>query len=256
MMLKRIVPALAALVLAFSLAASTELVVSAEVVKQPNGFALKIGEELVPLKSYELPFCLVTAKEPVKLAVKLEGDPPRVVGVVVVEGPCPAGTELPATVRVRFQAMLQKGYLNAKGEIVRKQDRWVLRIGDTEIPLEAKMLPPCLLESGAEVEVAALEGDEGELTLAKDGCVAQVRVEAKLRERIRETLRQEMRKEKGTGPKGVKNSVMETKQTMKTKAEEVKEGVQDAVEDQLEEVKDTVENVLPTPTVPNVPGSN
>jgi len=254
-MLKKGLITLVAAIAAFAMAASSELVVTAEVVHQENGYALKIGEEMIPLKAYEMPLCLATAKEPVKLALKLEGDPPKVVAVAVAEGPCPEGTELPAPVKERVSVMLQKGYLNAKGEVVREQNRWMLRIGDTEVPLDPEKVPACLLEDGAEVEVGTIEGDEGELTLVKDGCVAQVEVKAQLRERIRETLRAEMKKQEGMGAMAPEKPAMETREEMKNTAEEVKNEVQEEVQEKVEEVKEKVEETVPTPTIPKTPST-
>ena len=249
-MFKKGLIALATLVAALAMAATTELVVTAEVVRQPDGYALKIGEQMVPLRAYEMPACLATARGPVKLELKLEGDPPKLVAVAVAEGPCPEGTELPAPAQERLALMLQNGLLNAKGEVVREQNRWMLRIGDAEVPLDPTAVPPCLLEDGAEVEVGTVEGDEGELTVAKEGCTAQIQVQAHLRERIRETLRTQTQAERSDEAMTPAKVAEETHEAVKNTAEEVK----DTVEEKVNEVKDKVEETVPTPPVPKVPG--
>jgi len=251
-MLKKAFTALFIAMAAFAMAATTEVVVTAKVVHQENGYALKIGEEMIPLRAYEVPLCLATAQEPVKLALKLEGEPPKVVAVTVLEGPCPPGTELPASVKERVEAMLRKGYVNAKGELVREQNRWMLRIGDTEVPVDPEALPPCLRKHGVEVEVAVLEGDEGELTLAKDGCVAQVAVKAQLREQLRKTLRskEEMGEEKPESP------AAKAHETMHEQHEAVKKQVQEHVEKAKEEMHKKAEEVKKHVPTPKMPGND
>jgi len=214
--------ALAAPLLAIALATNyTEVEVQAEVVPTPQGFALKIGAETVPLHAYEMPLCLAKGGE-VKLSLKLEGVPPKVDEVVVQEGPCPKGTELKDGVKARLSEMLRKGYLEAKGEIVRAENRWMLRIGETEMPLDPEALPPCLREPGVMVEVRATPEDPSELILAKDGCQAQVRVETKATLRMTlKTTHEEMR-----GPLG-EHPEMTMPEKAQEKMEEVKEKVKE-----------------------------
>ena len=214
--------ALVAPLLAIALAASyTEVEVQAEVVPTPQGFALRIGAETVPLHAYEMPLCLAKGG-PVKLSLKLEGIPPKVEEVVVREGPCPRGTELKDGVKARLSEMLRKGYLEAQGEIVRAENRWMLRIGETEMPLDPEALPPCLREPGVMVEVRANPEDPSKLTLAKDGCQAQVRVEAKATLRMTlKTTHEEMR-----GPQG-EHPEMTMPEKAQEKMEEVKEKVKE-----------------------------
>jgi len=214
--------ALAAPLLAIALATNhTEVEVQAEVVPTPQGFALKIGAETVPLHAYEMPLCLAKGGT-VKLSLKLEGVPPKVDEVVVQEGPCPKGTELKDGVKARLSEMLRKGYLEAKGEIVRAENRWMLRIGETEMPLDPEALPPCLREPGAMVEVRATPEDPSKLILAKDGCQAQVRVEAKATLRMTlKTTHEEMR-----GPLS-EHPEMTMPEKAQEKMEEVKEKVKE-----------------------------
>ncbi len=252
-MLKKGLMTLFVAMAALAMAATTELMVTAEVVHQENGYALKIGEELVPLKAYEMPLCLVNAEEPVKLVLKLEGDPPQVVAVAVAEGPCPAGTELPATAEERIAQRVQEGYLKAKGEVIREQNRWMLRIGDTEVPMDPETLPPCLRKDGAKVDVGAIEGDEEELLLIKGDCLARIELKAQLREQIRETLRAEAREREGSGAIEHEHPAMPPHEEMHQRAEEVKETVKEKakeVKEKVEEVREKVEHAVPTPKVP------
>ena len=238
-MLKKGLVTLFAVMMTLAMAATTEIMVTAEVVHQPNGYALKIGEELAPLKAYEMPICLVKAKKPVKLALKLEGNPPKVVAATVLEGPCPPGTELPTPLKEQVSMTLQKGYLNAQGEVVRKQNRWMLRIGNTEVPIDPTEVPRCLLEDGAKVKVGTIMGDEGELTLIKDGCVAQIKLKDQLKEQIRETLRAQIREQGGKSAAKRERLAMPTQDEMSQHAKKMKESV-----------KDEVENTIPIPKSP------
>ena len=198
----------------------TEVEVQAEVVPTQAGFALRIGAETLPLHAYEMPLCLAKGG-PVKLSLKLEGIPPKVEEVLVQEGPCPKGTELKDNVKARLSEMLRKGYLEAQGEIVRAENRWMLRIGETEMPLDPEALPPCLRDPGAKVEVRARAENPEELALVKDGCQGRVRIETKAE--LRMTL-------KAHAP-GTEHPEMTMPEKAQEKMKEAKEKVREKVKE-------------------------
>ncbi len=232
--------------------AGSELLVSVEVVHEPGGYALKIGEATVPVRAYEMPLCLATAKGEVKLALKLEGEPPKVTEIKVVEGPCPKGTELRAPVAERLETLVRHGYLEGKGMLVREQNRWMLRVNGIEVPIDPESLPPCLREAGAMVEVRTLSGDEGELTLAKGDCQARIEVRAEVREQLRMALKAEKPEIEGFDHsakramervKAGEEQRMEQMGEVKNEVKEIKEGMKE----NTNEVKEKVEGTFKTP---------
>ena len=157
----------------------------------------------------------------VKLSLKLEGITPKVEEVVVQEGPCPKGTELKDGVKARLSEMMRKGYLEAQGAIVRAGNRWMLRIGETEMPLDPEALPPCLRDPGAKVEVRARAENPEELTLLKDGCLARVRIETKAE------LRMTLKTREGMAAPGTERPEMTMPEKAQKKMEEAKEKVKE-----------------------------
>lgn len=201
--------------------------VNAEVERGPNGYLLKVGRQTIPVRAYELPVCLAAGGK-VKLALKLEGTPPRVEDAAVAEGPCPRGTELGPGLKERLSAMVRKGYLDAEAEIVREQNRWMLRIGEARVPLDPEELPACMKEDGVRVRVRAVLGVEGELALEKGDCRARVRLGDE--ERAAMEMAFEARTEQGQRPAGevLKKAVEKPVKGVMEKIHEVQEGMEKA----------------------------